>query len=580
MNKNKKRDITALLLAIAIVILLNIIGSFVFKRFDLTSEKRYTLSDATKKLLKNLDDIVYVKVYLEGEFPAGFKRLRNETKEMLDEFRAYSNDNIEYEFINPSANSDQNEISKQVYDKVLQPINPDKKEQNEIYKQLYDKGLQPTNLEVKEENGTSQQIIFPAALVSHKGKEAPWQLLKTQIGVSSEAQLNNSIQSLEYEFASCIRNLTTKLKPIIGFIEGHGELDTLETADVRHALSEFYYIKRVKINQQLKALDGLKAIVIAKPDTTFSEQDKFIIDQFIMKGGKALWCIDPLFTSMDSLRKNPETTAIPYDLNLEDLLFKYGVRINSDMILDIQSSALPVNQSLAGQQPRFELKPWIFSPLVAPVNTHPISKNLDLIKIEFGSSVDTISTQEIKKSILLRSSKYSKTLNSPVRVSLMYLRRTPNENQFTDPYRSVAVLLEGKFESAFKNRVPPQIAADSAIKFTTNGTTTKMIVIGDGDIIRNDIQYSTNQPLPLGFDKYTNQTYGNKNFILNCMNYLCDDSGLITVRNRELTLRLLNKKKIRIEKTKWQLINTVLPLLLIIVYGCIHFMVRKRKYAN
>lgn len=561
MNKNKKRDITAFILAITIIIFLNVIGSFVFKRFDLTAEKRYTLSDATKKLLGQLNDVVYVKVYLEGEFPAGFKRLRNETKEMLDEFRAYSNDNIEYEFINPSAN-------------------PDKKQQNEIYKQLYDKGLQPTNLEVKEENGTSQQIIFPAALVSHKGKEVPWQLLKTKIGLSSEAQLNNSIQSLEYEFASCIRNLTTQLKPVIGFIEGHGELDTLETADIRHSLEEFYFLKRVKINQQLKALDGLDAIVIAKPDTTFSEQDKFIIDQFIVKGGKVLWCIDPLYTSMDSLRKRPETTAVPYNLNLEDLLFKYGVRINADMVLDLQSSAMPVNQALAGQQPRFELKPWIFSPLVAPANDHPISKNLDLTKIEFGASIDTVFAQGIKKSILLRSSKYSKTLNAPVRVSLMYLRRTPDEKQFTDPYRSVAVLLEGKFESAFKNRIPPQITTDSTIGFKESGKESKMIVIADGDIIRNDIQYSTRQPLPLGFDKYTNQTYGNKNFILNCMNYLCDDSGLISVRNRELTLRLLNKKKIRTEKLKWQLINTAVPLLLIIVYGIVHFIIRKRKYAR
>ena len=563
MNKNKRRDITAFVLAIAIVILLNVLGSFAFKRFDLTAEKRYTLSDATKKILGELDDVVYVKVYLEGDdLPVGFKNLKNATKEILDEFRAYSNDNIEYEFINPSKNTD-------------------KKQQNEVYKQLYDKGLQPTNVEIKEENGTSQLIIFPAALVSHKGQQVPWQLLKTQIGLSSEAQLNNSIQSLEYEFASSIRNLTIRMRPVIGFLEGHGELDTLETADIRASFGDFYLLKRVKINQQLKALDGLQALVISKPDTTFTEQDKFIIDQFIMKGGKVLWCIDPLYTSLDSLRKSPETNAVPYSLNLEDQLFKYGVRINNDMVLDLQSSAMPVNQALAGQQPRFELKPWIFSPLVAPANDHPISKNLDLTKIEFGASIDTVSATGIKKSILLRSSKYSKTLSSPVRVSLMYLRRTPDEKQFTDPYRSISVLLEGKFESAFKNRIPPEIENDSLIGFKSIAEKeTKMIIIADGDIIRNDIQYSTGQPLPLGFDKYTNQTYGNKNFILNCMNYLCDDSGLITVRNRELTLRLLNKKKIRTERGRWKLINTLSPLFLIIIYGLIHFFIRRRKYAK
>lgn len=559
--KNKKRDLTALGLAIIILILLNFIASFIFYRFDLTSEKRYTLSDATKNLLLKLNDVVYVKVYLEGEFPAGFKRLRNETKEMLNEFRAYSDENIEYEFINPSAN-------------------PDKKQQDEIYRQLYKKGLQPTNLEVKEESGSSQQIIFPGAIVSYKGREVPWQLLKTRLGESAEAQLNNSIQSLEYEFASCIRNLTTILKPQIGFIEGHGELDTLALADIKDAFGEFYFLKRVKINEQLNALNGLKAIVIAKPDTAFSEKDKFIIDQFIMKGGKVLWCIDPLFTSLDSLRKRPETVAVPYGLNLEDMLFKYGARINSNMVLDIQSSAMPVNQALMGQQPRFELKQWIFAPLAAPKNDHPITKNLDLVKIEFGADIDTVSAKGIKKSILLQSSKYSKTLNAPVRVSLNYLRFKPDEKQFTDPYRAFAVLLEGEFESLYKNRLSPQIAKDSAIGFKENGESTKMIVIADGDIIRNEVQYSTRQPYPLGFDKYTNQTYGNKNFILNCMNYLCDDSGLISVRSRELTLRLLDKKKIRNEQLKWQLINTILPLLLILLYGIIHYQVRKRKYTH
>ncbi|MBA3971138.1 MAG: gliding motility-associated ABC transporter substrate-binding protein GldG, partial [Bacteroidetes bacterium] len=398
-SRNKKRDLLALVLAIVILVMVNFVGSFVFHRFDLTTEKRYTLSEASKELLKNLDDVVYVKVYLEGNFPAGFKRLRNETKEMLDEFRAYSNNNIEYEFIDPSDN-------------------PDKKQQNEVYKQLFDKGLQPTNLEIKEESGTTQQILFPGALVTYHGQETAWQLLKTQMGRSSEAQLNNSIQSLEYEFASCIRNLSVSERPQIAFIDGHDELDTLFVQDIADALSEFYIVKRVTINEQLNALKKLDAIIIAKPDSSFTDRDQFIIDQFVMRGGKILWLIDPLYTSPDSLRRNGGTLAVAYDLKLDKLLYKYGVRINQDMIADMQSSMIPVNVAMKGQPAQIQMKPWIFAPLIMPTGNHPIVKNLDVIKMDFASSLDTVSAKGIKKTILLQSSKYSKSILAPVRVDL------------------------------------------------------------------------------------------------------------------------------------------------------------------
>lgn len=558
---NKRRDIFSLILAFIILVLLNFVGSFVFHRFDLTSEKRYTLSDATKKLLSQLNDVVYVKVYLEGEFPSGFKRLHDETKEMLDEFRIYSDENVEYEFINPNSS-------------------PDKKQRNDIYKQLYSKGLQPTNLEVKEEGGTSQQIIFPGAIISYKGHEIPWQLLKTSIGQSPDAQLNNSVQALEYEFASCVRNLSTVLKPQIAFIDGQGELDTLELKDIQSAISEFYFLRRVKINEQLKALDGFKAIIIAKPDTAFSERDKFIIDQYIMKGGKVIWALDPLITSVDSLRKSGGTIAIPCEYKLDDMLFKYGVRINQNMIMDLQSSAIPVNKAFAGQPPRFELMPWLFSPLVLPKSNHPIVKNLDVIKFDYAASIDTIESKGIQKTILLQSSKYAKAFNAPVRIDLRMVNVPPDENQFKNSYLPMAVLLEGEFESLYKNRIPPQIATDSAIGYKEKGEANKMIVIADGDVIRNEVQYSTHRTFPLGYDIYTKQTYGNKNFILNCINYLCDDSGLISVRARELTLRLLDKKKVKEERLKWQLINTTLPLLVILIFGIIYSIIRKRKYAK
>jgi ABC-2 type transport system permease protein len=560
-NRNKKRDLTALLLGIIIVILVNVLGSFVFHRFDLTAEKRYTLSDATKKLLANLNDVVYVRVYLEGEFPAGFKKLRDETKEMLDEFRAYSGNNVEYEFINPSSN-------------------PDKKQQNEIYKQLYDRGLQPFNLEVKEENGTSEQLLWPGAIVSYRGKEVPWQLLQTQMALSAEAQLNNSVQALEYQFASCIRNLSTPIKPVIGFIEGHGELDTLQVHDFSESLGQFYKLKRVKINGQLDALDGLKAIVIAKPDTLFDERDKFVIDQFIMSGGKVIWAIDPLFTSNDTLSRKGQHMAEPYNLGLDNLLFRYGARINANMVLDIQCSAIPVNQAMRGQQPRFELKPWIFFPLIMPSGEHPVTKNLDVIKMDYASSIDTLVAKGIRKTVLLRSSKYSKTLMAPVRVDMNYLRGVPDEKQFRDSYQPIAVLLEGEFESAYKNHPSKEKLKQAGVKYLDQSKKTAMIVIADGDILRNDIQFSTRKPFPLGFDKYTNQTYGNKNFLLNCVNYLCDDSGLISVRSRELTLRLLDKKKAKAERLKYQLLNTALPLGLVIIFGLIYHLRRKNKYGK
>lgn len=560
-NRNKKRDLVALGLVIALVVMFNYVGSFVFHRFDLTTEKRYTLSDATKELLKNLDDVVFVKVYLEGDFPAGFKRLRDETKEMLDEFRAYSDNNIEYEFINPTENVD-------------------KKQQNEVYKQLYKKGLEPTNLEVKEESGTTQQILFPGAIVSYRGHELPWQLLKTQMGRSSEAQLNNSIQSLEYEFASCIRNLSVNVRPRVAFIEGHDELDTLAVQDIADALNEFYVVKRVSINAQLNALKNFDAIIIAKPDSSFTDKDKFIIDQFIMKGGKSLWLIDPLYTSPDSLRKNGGTLAVSYNLRLEDLLFKYGVRINPDMVVDMQSSAIPVNVAMRGQPANIQMKPWIFSPLIMATVNHPIVKNLDVIKVDFAGSIDTVASKGIQKSILLQTSRYSKSILAPVRVDLRMVNMPQDEKQFNNPYRNIAVLLEGKFESLYKNHLDPKIAKDTAIGFVENGVNSKMIVIADGDIIRNDIDYRSQKKLPLGYDKYTNQTYGNKNFILNCVNYLCDDSGLIGVRARELSLRLLDKKKLKNERVKWQLINTALPLFLLVVFGIIYNVRRKRKYTS
>lgn len=571
-RKNKRRDLLNLLLSIMIIVLLNIIGSFMFKRFDLTSEKRYSLNAATIELLENLDDIVYVQVYLEGEFPAGFKRLRNETREMLDEFRAYAGDNIEYQFIDPSEN-------------------PNKKQREEFYGQLYKKGLMPTSLEVKDDNGTTQQFIFPAALVTYKGREMPWQLLKQQMGVAPDQVLNNSVQALEYELSNTIRKLGTIFKPRVAFIEGHGEWDSLHVASATDALMEYYEVERVGLRGGFTALTGrdsagnprneYEAIIIAKPDTAFSEQDKFIVDQFIMNGGKVLWLIDPVYTDIDSLRVTAFTMGLPNTLNLDDQLFKYGARINSNMVLDMECGFIPINKGMVGEKPKLELEPWLFHPLILPTTKHPIVNNLDRIKFEFVSTVDTVGARGIKKTVLLTSSKYSKILIAPVRVDLRMTTIKPDERQFRNPNQPVAVMLEGEFESVFRNRPEAKKFTESGLgKFVEKSRPTKMIVVGDGDVIRNDVQRSSGQAYDLGYDVYMQQQFANKIFILNCVNYLTDDSGLLSVRAREVKLRLLDKKKINNERLKWQLVNTAVPIVAIILFGIVQFFIRRKRYAS
>lgn len=558
---SRKLSLLQLFIALVILVLLNIVGTFIFHRFDLTSEKRYSLSPTTKQLLKNLDDVVLVKVYLEGDFPAGFKRLRNETKEMLDEFRAYSGDNLQYEFINPSES-------------------PDEKTRNDVYQHLVKEGLQPTNLTVKEEAGKSQQIIFPGAIFSYKGRDASVQLLKSRLGVNSEEMLNSSIQQLEYEFSNSIRKLSNPQKLNIAFIIGQGELDQEHSTDIARSLSEYYTLKRVRLNENIHALEEMDAAIIAKPDSAFTEKDKFILDQFVMRGGKIMWFIDPVFADMDSLQnKQGMTFGITNPINLDDMLFKYGVRLNDNLVQDLQAAPIPVVTGYSGNQPQQSLYPWYYMPLVVPENVHPIVSNLNAIKFEFASSLDTIGNARIKKTILLRSSKYSKVLNAPVRISLGIIQQEPKQEQFNKHFEPLAVLLEGRFESVFKNRIPPSIANSSEIKFKALSEPTKMIVVSDGDVIKNGVSKTTGKIYPLGFDRYTNQLYGNTNFILNSMNYLTDNSGLISIRSRELTLRLLDKELLKTQKLFWQILNTVLPILLIVIFGIVQFFIRKRKYA-
>lgn len=566
------RDMVQLMTVVGIVIILNVLSGFFFTRFDLTSEKRYTLSETSKDLLENLDDVIYLKVYLDGELPAGFRRLRDRTREMLDEFRAYSNNNIEYEFINPSNQ-------------------PDETSRNDLYRQLANQGLMPTNIQIKTEDGAEQKLIFPGAIMTYRGEETALQLLKSQMGAAPEEMLNSSTEDLEYEITNAIRKLTTVRAEVVAFIEGHGELTDRQVIDMSKSLSEYYRLERVTINGKLNSLvsraEGdsgsviipkFKAIIIAKPDSAFSEEDKFMIDQYIMYGGRVLWLLDPVFCDMDSLRYSPSTLAIPTSENLEDMLFKYGVRVNTDLLQDARCASIPGPAGYVGNQLQWALQPWIFFPIVIPKTEHPIVRNLNGIKLEFASSLDTVGNSKIKKTVLLSTSEATRALRTPTQVSLDVMVEEPKPEQFNKKNVPVAVLLEGKFESVFKNRLTTMIKESKDIQFREDGRASKMIVVSDGDIIRNHINPDGTY-LPCGFDKYTSQQFGNKTFLLNAINYLCDDMSLTSIRSRALEIRLLDRKKAEAERTKWQLLNVALPILLVILFGFINAYLRKKRYA-
>ncbi len=565
-----------LIVVIVILVVANIISSTVFTRFDLTSEKRYTLSDATINLLENVDDIVYFRVFLDGEFPAGFKRLKRETKELLDEFRAY-NKNIEYRFINPSESDDP-------------------EERNHTYQLLMEQGLNPTNLQVKTKGGVEQQMIFPGALVTYRNNEMPVELLDAQRNVPPEAALNNSVQNLEFKFATVINQLIKQKKPKIAFIEGHGELDSKEVFDITQTLKENYVVNRVKIDGQVDALvnrflvDSLTqdyeilpeyaAIIIAKPDSAFSQKDKFIIDQYIMYGGKVLWLLDPVIASMDSIQTQESTVAIENNVGLQDQIYTYGVRVNRDLIMDLNAMVIPIRTGQIGGQAQIDFFPWYYFPLITPLAKNPIVKNLNAIKTQFVSSLDTTTTKGVKKTILLSTSDYSRQENIPALISLRTLSEEPDIIDYPGPSYDIAVLLEGRFLSNFRNRLPQSISTNKEIGFREKSEPTSMIVVTDGDIIRNQFHIPQGYPLPLGYDQFTQETFGNKEFILNALNYLTEGADLVSLRSREMKLRLLDKTKISADKTLWQLLNIAGPVVLVILLGIVLVWLRKMKYTR
>ncbi|MFI5221587.1 MAG: gliding motility-associated ABC transporter substrate-binding protein GldG [Bacteroidia bacterium] len=552
--------ITELVLVMVLLVFLNLIFSGLFFRVDMTKEKRYSLSEASKKLARKVDNLMFVKVYLEGEFPAGFKRLSRATKEMLDEFSIYSKGNIQYEFIDPFKDANG-------------------KKTNSIVEELGAKGLQPTSVQVKKDDELSQKIIIPGAIFYYKGLEISANFLKQQFGDAPEAVINSSIELLEYEIANVLRTATEIHAKKIAFLDDHGELGQWEVADADAELKKYYDVSRIPLSmvppQELSKYAGL---VIAKPTLPFGEFDKFKLDQYVMNGGKILWLIETQIAEMDSIRKDQSFMTGSYDTKLDDLLFRYGVRVNPNLVQDAQCNAIPILSSMKNGMPQQKLLPWMFFPVASPTSNHPVVKNLDNVWFQFASSIDTTSTKEFKKTVLLHSSPYSRVVAAPVKVDLNLARVNPEPSMFnTGGNYILALLLEGTFHSVFQYR--HGAISNPELPFKDKVENNKMIVVSDGDVIRNQRKKSTGEIFPLGYDRYTQQQFGNKRFILNCMDYLCDDSGIIEVRSKEITLRLLNKAKVKAEKLHWQLINMIVPIVLIILFGFGNNYWRRRKYA-
>lgn len=560
-----KRKALHIVSFIGIVILAYFLSEKFFFRWDLTSEKRYSLSDNTKHLLKNLNEEMNVTIYLDGDLNSGFLRLRKATKELLDEFDAYSSKKIQYEFVNPSAGAT-------------------KEERQKKYEELEKKGMRGIVVYDGNKEGESRQkIVYPWAEITYNNKTKTVNLLKNIPNNSGEENLNISIESLEYEITDVLRIITSTHTPKVAFLEGHNEYPEPLVYDFTQTLSHYYQVDRGTLSGNTNELNDYEAVIIAAPINKFSEKDKFILDQYIMQGGRILWLLDGTRISLDSLSTASQTIGIENDLNLTDQLFKYGFRINADLVQDVQCSMIPVNVSREGDAPKYELMSWYYSPLLLTIPTHPISKNIAPVKSEFVSSINFVNNdnEKIRKTPLLITSTGTHIQNIPSIVSMDVINIERNGYYFNTQNAIVAAILEGVFPSVFTNRmIPTGITTTSPI--ITESKPTKMIVIADGDVIRNDIQGTGANAniLPLGYDRYINQKFGNSEFLLNAVNYLTDDDGWLNLRSREIQLRLLNKPAIIGQRRFWQVTNLLLPLIIILLYGGVFYFIRKKKYTT
>nr|WP_290854699.1 gliding motility-associated ABC transporter substrate-binding protein GldG [Flaviramulus sp.] len=548
------------MLALAIVLIaFNFLGNSYYMRFDLTSDKRYTISKSATKILENIKYPLIIDVFLEGDdFPSEFRRLQKETRQLLEEFSAINN-NVIYNFINP------------IEDDASRELNIQK---------LSQRGLTPMQLSVQESGKSSRSIIFPWALASYNDQTLIIPLVKNKIGASQQDLVSNSVQHLEYTFAEGFKKLTEPKKHKIAILKGNKQLDDKYISDFVKKIGEYYFIApftldSVSSNPQktLEDLNTFDLIISAKPTEAFTESEKLVLDQFTMNGGKSLWLIDAIAMEKDSLFNDKGANfALARDINLTDFFFKYGARINPVIVSTLYSAPITLAMG-TGSDSQFQHLKWLYSPLASSNSNHPIINNLNLVKFDFASQIDTLKNN-IKKTILLESAPLTRLEAAPREISLEVVTQEQNPASFNKGNQTMAVLLEGSFNSVYDNRVKPFNLSDEKNK----STPTKMVIIADGDIIKNDV--IRNVPQQLGFDRWTGQTYGNKEFLLNTVNYLLDDDGLINIRSKEVAVAFLNQQKITAQKTKWQLLNIVLPLILLSIFGFLFNYFRKKKYAS
>nr|WP_315233306.1 gliding motility-associated ABC transporter substrate-binding protein GldG [uncultured Flavobacterium sp.] len=561
MTTSKKNNLKSVLIILAIVVLANVIGSSFFHRFDLTKDKRYTLSQTSLNIIKQVQNPLSIKVYMQGDLPAEFKRLQQETKQLLEEFQAY-NKNIVFEFVDPLENEDAS------MDNI---------------KDLYRKGLTPINITVDDKGKQSQAMVFPWAIAVYDNKEVNIPLLKNIMGATTTQKVIGSVQHLEYSIAEALNKITKAKQKKIAVIKGNGELQDILMAKFLLQVRESYHIGPFTLDsvakspiESLEALEKYDLAVIAKPTETFTDAEKQVLDQFIINGGKTLWLIDQVTAEMDSLYDSSGATlAYPKDLNLNDMFFKYGIRINPDLVKDEQGSPIKLATGEQGSATQFQEFNWKFAPQVYSNSLHPIVKNLGGIKFDFASPIDTLKNG-IKKTILLQSSQYSKKIGTPTEVNLNIVTEETSPADYLNKGKiPLSVLLEGSFHSMFENRVLPF----EQKTFQATGKENKMIVISDGDLIKNQLDKNF-QPIELGYDQRSGNLYDNKDFLINCVNYLLDDTGLINIRSKDLDLPLLDKEKVYENYIRTQILTIGLPILILGLFGVVFTFLRKRKYSK
>ena len=566
-NKILNQKLWWLWLTILFVTITYII-SLAHYRLDLTNEKRYSLSNSTKTLLKNLDGKVEIEVFLTGDLSAGFKKLSIASEELLNEFKEYGTTSFQYRFTRPGAGLPDT-LRYQIYDSLARL------------------GIKPFNNQVTTKQGeeTTERWIFPAAIVRYNDSmQIPIDLMSGKSGADEETTLNHSEALLEFKFADAIHKLTRKQVPVVAYAAGNGEPLNPTVRDLFETMRTNYRFGVIDVNIGRLDADTIAALMIVKPSKPFTEIEKLKIDQYVLHGGNVIWFIDKLYAEMDSLlRVQTDFIAFDKNLNLDDQLFKYGIRINNDLLQDIKSAKQPLVVGQLGGQPQIERLPFPYYPLVSSPSTNPIAKNLDDVITIFPSSIDTVKSPGIKKTILLASDTSSRVLNSPAMVSLQSVKTEDDLRTFTRSYVPVAVLLEGKFTSLYANRFTNALK-DSLQKFSAQPFIPiatkpgKQIIVSDADVVTNVITQSQGV-LPMGMQQYENYQFANKDFLLNALDYLVNNNGLIETRSKDFTLRLLDKQKITEQKTLWQGINIGIPVLLVLLFGWLYQAKRKRDFA-